>query len=176
MPASVPSLPHRSDATCGSMSALESQHYPKLAITFVGQKHRQVLEAMAAEFESLVGEIEAEQARGPPSNPALTPGSINPAVTQDDIRSTICIRGWTRTVRPSREYTYQLKREQIRQYGYADRRLAVRRQNHRPLGRILGWILPAVENRDVRSRSVIRNRHAPVCSQKTTTLKPSTSR
>jgi hypothetical protein len=30
----------------------------------------------------------------------LTPGVVNPAVTQATIRSTICKRGWTRTIRP----------------------------------------------------------------------------
>jgi hypothetical protein len=54
---------------------------------------------------------------------SVTPGAINPAVTQDDIQSTICVRGWTRTVRPPERYTYRLKREQIRQREYADRRL-----------------------------------------------------
>ena len=30
----------------------------------------------------------------------LTPGVLNPAVTQATIRTTICTRGWTRTIRP----------------------------------------------------------------------------
>jgi hypothetical protein len=51
-------------------------------------------------------------------DPALTPGAINPAITQSDIQSTICVRGWTRTVRPPRQYTDRLKAEQIREYGY----------------------------------------------------------
>ena len=63
-------------------------------------------------------------------DPALTPGAINPAVTQDDIQSTICVRGWTRTVRPPGRYTDQLKREQIREYGYADRRLSHYEEDH----------------------------------------------
>jgi hypothetical protein len=33
-------------------------------------------------------------------DPHRTPGAINPAVTQDTIASTICVKGWTRTVRP----------------------------------------------------------------------------
>lgn len=41
------------------------------------------------------------------------PGAINPAVTQATIYSTICVRGWTRTVRPPVSYTERLKREQI---------------------------------------------------------------
>lgn len=42
------------------------------------------------------------------------PGALNPAVTQVSIAQTICLRGWTRTVRPPRAYTERLKREQIR--------------------------------------------------------------
>jgi len=30
----------------------------------------------------------------------LTPGVVNPAVTQATLRSTVCRKGWTRTVRP----------------------------------------------------------------------------
>jgi hypothetical protein len=48
---------------------------------------------------------------------ALTPGVVNPAVTQATIRSTICTRGWTRTIRPPVSYTNELKREQLREYG-----------------------------------------------------------
>ncbi|MFM0265618.1 hypothetical protein [Paraburkholderia sediminicola] len=53
-------------------------------------------------------------------NVALTPGAINPDVTQANIGSTVCVKGWTKTVRPPASYTNQLKRFQIRQYGYAD--------------------------------------------------------
>ena len=49
---------------------------------------------------------------------SLTPGSTNPAVTQATIYSTICIRGWTRTVRPPVEYTGRIKRETMAAYGY----------------------------------------------------------
>ncbi len=47
----------------------------------------------------------------------LTPGVLNPAVTPETIRSTICRRGWTRTVRPPVSYTNALKQRQLRQYG-----------------------------------------------------------
>jgi hypothetical protein len=47
---------------------------------------------------------------------ALTPGALNPDVTQATIRSTICVHGWTKTVRPSVEYTNELKKKQMRQY------------------------------------------------------------
>ena len=53
-------------------------------------------------------------------DPRVTPGAINPAVTQANIYETICVRGWTRTVRPPEEYTYRLKREQLSEWGYED--------------------------------------------------------
>jgi len=46
----------------------------------------------------------------------LTPGVVNPDVTQATIASTICRRGWTRTVRPPVSYTSDLKRTGLRQY------------------------------------------------------------
>jgi len=50
------------------------------------------------------------------ADPVLTPGVLNAAVTQATIRSTICRRGWTRTVRPPTDYTNALKRKQMRIY------------------------------------------------------------
>jgi hypothetical protein len=49
----------------------------------------------------------------------LTPGALNPDVTQATIRSTICVHGWTKTVRPPVEYTNDLKNKQMREYGEA---------------------------------------------------------
>jgi len=48
---------------------------------------------------------------------ALTPGVLNPAVTQATIAATICRRGWTRTIRPAVDYTNALKERQLHQYG-----------------------------------------------------------
>lgn len=50
-----------------------------------------------------------------------TPGAINPAVTQENLASTVCQPGWTPTVRPPSAYTSALKLAQILEYGYADR-------------------------------------------------------
>ena len=47
----------------------------------------------------------------------LTPGVLNPAVTQATVRATVCARGWTRTIRPPVAYTNRLKLEQMREYG-----------------------------------------------------------
>jgi hypothetical protein len=46
-----------------------------------------------------------------------TPGVVNPDVRQETIGQTICAEGWTRTVRPSTEYTSGLKVRQMREYG-----------------------------------------------------------
>jgi hypothetical protein len=42
-------------------------------------------------------------------NPSLTPGAINPVVTQAAIGDTICVPDWTRTARPPERYTEELK-------------------------------------------------------------------
>jgi hypothetical protein len=52
------------------------------------------------------------------ARPSLTPGALNPDVTQATIRQTICSRGWTKTVRPPASYTSALKLVQIREYGF----------------------------------------------------------
>ena len=46
-------------------------------------------------------------------NTALTPGLVNPEVTQANIGSTICVSGWTGTVRPPVSYTNALKYSQL---------------------------------------------------------------
>jgi hypothetical protein len=46
-----------------------------------------------------------------------TPGVLNPDVTQATINSTICVRGWTKTIRPPTSYTNALKQKQMREYG-----------------------------------------------------------
>ena len=46
-----------------------------------------------------------------------TPGVLNPDVTQATINSTVCVKGWTKTIRPPTDYTNDLKRKQMREYG-----------------------------------------------------------
>jgi hypothetical protein len=43
----------------------------------------------------------------------VTPGALNPAVTQANIQSTICKSGWTSTIRPPSSYTTNLKKTQL---------------------------------------------------------------
>lgn len=47
-----------------------------------------------------------------------TPGATNPAVTQANIAQTICMTGYTATIRPPASYTTGLKRQQLAS-GYA---------------------------------------------------------
>jgi hypothetical protein len=50
------------------------------------------------------------------ADPRRNPGVVNPDVTQANIRSTICRRGWTSTIRPPVSYTNALKIKQMRLY------------------------------------------------------------
>ncbi|MGH2407829.1 MAG: hypothetical protein ACRDF7_07125 [Candidatus Limnocylindrales bacterium] len=51
-------------------------------------------------------------------------------MTQATIGTTICVSGWTTTVRPPSSYTTALKRDQIVQYGYTDHTLADYEEDH----------------------------------------------
>ncbi|MCZ0991529.1 hypothetical protein [Streptomyces diastatochromogenes] len=66
----------------------------------------------------------------PLPDPVCTPGALNPDVTQDTIDSTICVSGWTATVRPSTSYTNALKKKQIAEYGYSDTSLSDYEEDH----------------------------------------------
>lgn len=46
-------------------------------------------------------------------DPRRTPGVPNPAVNQGNIMSTICVSGWTATIRPPASYTNALKATQM---------------------------------------------------------------
>lgn len=59
-----------------------------------------------------------------------TPGVTNPDVTQDNINQTICVSGWTKTIRPPTSYTNKLKTEQIKEYGYKDKKLSSYEEDH----------------------------------------------
>jgi hypothetical protein len=55
-------------------------------------------------------------------DPICTPGAINPSVTQDNIKNTICVPGYSRTVRPPVSYTTPLKIKLMQSYGFTDSR------------------------------------------------------
>jgi hypothetical protein len=42
-----------------------------------------------------------------------TPGITNPAITQANVGSTICVSGWTKKIRPPASYTNKIKRQEM---------------------------------------------------------------
>ncbi|OHA83391.1 MAG: hypothetical protein A2937_03650 [Candidatus Yonathbacteria bacterium RIFCSPLOWO2_01_FULL_47_33b] len=63
-------------------------------------------------------------------DPVRTPGVTNPDVTQENIKQTICVSGWTKTIRPPSSYTTDLKKKQIKEYRYRDKSLASYEEDH----------------------------------------------
>lgn len=63
-------------------------------------------------------------------DPNITPGSTNPAVTQDTINQTICVPNWTSTVRPRTNYTNSVKFRQINEYGFSDKEMGHYEEDH----------------------------------------------
>jgi hypothetical protein len=82
-------------------------------------RHAFVLAALALFVAALALELEGRSSSpgAVVADPVRTPGVLNPDVTQATIRSTICMHGWTATIRPPVEYTNALKRMQMRAYG-----------------------------------------------------------
>ncbi|MDH6123731.1 hypothetical protein [Kitasatospora sp. GP82] len=70
------------------------------------------------------------QAQLPLPDSHCQPGALNAAVTQATIGSTICVPGYTATVRPPTSYTNALKIKQIAQYGYSDINTADYEEDH----------------------------------------------
>lgn len=59
-----------------------------------------------------------------------TPGALNPDVKQSNIKRTICVSGWTKTVRPPTSYTNKLKTQGIEDYGLKDKTLGLYEEDH----------------------------------------------
>ena len=53
-------------------------------------------------------------------DPVLTPGAINHNVTQESIQQTVCVKGYTKTIRPPAHFTNKVKKRQLCEYGYTD--------------------------------------------------------
>jgi hypothetical protein len=64
-------------------------------------------------------------------DPHCTPGAVDPRVTQADIGSTICVAGYTTTVRPPTSYTEPLKLRLLTSYGYTTGRPSAFELDHR---------------------------------------------
>ena len=83
--------------------------------------------ALAAPLQSAARTGKTDVRRAPVAadmpNASINPGAVDPHVTQADIHRTICVHGYTRTVRPPESYTNRVKRQQITAYHYADRKM-----------------------------------------------------
>lgn len=106
-------------------------------------------------------------------NPAMTVGSVDPNVTQGNIQQTICVSGYTATVRPPTSYTEPLKIQQIAAYGYADTNVADYEEDHfipleiggNPTDPANLWPEPYAEPYGARTTDKVENYlHEQVCS------------
>lgn len=94
--------------------------------------------ALALTFSVLILGFSAGTARAstcsqsylPLPDPTCTPGVYNPDVTQSTINSTICVSGWTATVRPPTSYTNPLKVQGIADYGYSNTSTSAYEEDH----------------------------------------------
>ncbi|BAP88345.1 putative uncharacterized protein [Burkholderiales bacterium GJ-E10] len=110
----------------------------KIAIAVISAAAAASSSAWAWHSHTSAGVDDVQGAYGvvfPPSaarpDPLRTPGAVDPRVTQDNLRETICRRGgYTRSVRPSMKYTERLKRRQIEEYGYGDHRMRDYEEDH----------------------------------------------
>lgn len=86
--------------------------------THVGQLVVSSASAHAVQAQPASGSCHARgSGRYSEPDPACTPGALNPAVTQATIGQTICVSGWTETVRPSESITEPEKLASMAAYG-----------------------------------------------------------
>ncbi|MFJ9782648.1 hypothetical protein ACIRSS_23910 [Amycolatopsis sp. NPDC101161] len=89
-----------------------------------------LIDAPAYAAGPMAATASCSQAYLPLPDPACTPGAKNPDVTQSTIGSTICVSGWTATIRPSTTYTNGLKKQGIIDYGYSDTNMSDYEEDH----------------------------------------------
>jgi hypothetical protein len=106
---------------------------------------------------------------------SLTPGATNPRVTQANIHSTICVSGYTATIRPPESYTSSLKYRQL-DHGYnlrGDTRASHYEEDHLVALEVGGnptsvknlWPEPRLTTWGATKKDALENRmHRLVCS------------
>jgi hypothetical protein len=109
----------------------------------------------------------------------FTPGAINPDVTQENIGSTICLSGYTKTIRPPSSYTTTLKIQQLATtYSFYHDSLTGDFEEDHLISLELGgsptseknlWPEPYVSTTGARIKDKIENKlHSLVCSHQIT--------
>lgn len=84
----------------------------------------------AAPATAAVAAMTCSQAYLPLPDPGCQPGANNPDVTAATIHSTICVSGYSSSIRPPTSYTNPLKVSQIGEYGYSDTSTADYEEDH----------------------------------------------
>lgn len=106
-----------------------------------------------------------------------TPGDIDPKITQDNIQQTICVSGYTKTVRPPVSYTNNLKIKQIQEYNYSDTNPKDYEEDHlislelggNPTSEANLWPEPYNITNNAREKDKVENYlHNQICSGKIT--------
>lgn len=122
-------LGHAAGYAAGSLAAHETERYLDHRDRGQPRDTTRHDSAGGVDAQGRYGVVFPESAALP--NARLTPGALNPAVTQANLAATICRRGgYTRSIRPQEAYTERLKRQGIAQYGYTDRRLGDYEEDH----------------------------------------------
>jgi hypothetical protein len=89
-----------------------------------------VIPAAGGAPEAAASPSTCSQSYLPLPDPGCTPGVTNPDVSQATIDQTICVSGWTATVRPPTSYTNPLKEQGIADYGYTDTSMSDYEEDH----------------------------------------------
>jgi hypothetical protein len=100
------------------------------------------------------------------------PGATNPDVTQETIATTICVSGWTKTIRPPASYTTRLKKAQMADLGlpgtthdYEEDHLISLEIGGNPTDPANLWPEPWVGEWNAHKKDQLENRlHRMVCS------------
>jgi hypothetical protein len=105
-------------------------------------------------------------------DPACTAGATNPDVTQANIDSTICVSGYTATIRPPASYTNPLKVQSVHDYGYNDTNVSDYEEDHLiplevggdPTSALNLWAQPRYGTYAAQEKDAFENYlHAQVC-------------
>lgn len=99
-------------------------------------------------------------------------GEVNPAVTQANIKTTICVPGFTKTIRPTASYTNKLKLKQMKDLGlagtphdYEEDHLISLELGGSPDSPNNLWPQPWVGDKNARMKDQIENKlHKMVCA------------
>ena len=132
--------------------------------------------ALAVIAFGVFGQVQPAFARGIVLPVAkVTPGAINPNVSQSNIQSTICVTGYTKTIRPPSSYTTRLKKSQLAgAYAFYHDRVTGHFEEDHLISLELGgspsdprnlWPEPYAGSAGARVKDKVENKlHALVCS------------